>query len=115
MNAWRGWVRLVFLTTWTIVISSVGIFVSCGTVGPLVAPEDIGVNIKRQKDAQERERLEKEARLRKDQEEKGKPVPEREGVVDQPTKEEKAGEPNDLDQAADPAARPDGAILVPPR
>jgi hypothetical protein len=114
MNTWRGWVRLVFLTTLTMVIGSVGVFVGCGTVGPLVAPEDIGVNIKRQKDAQERERLEKEARLRKDQEEKEKPVPEQEDMAES-TKEEKAGEPIDLERTADPAARPDGAILVPPR
>ena len=83
--------------------------ISCGTVGPPVPPQDIGVNIKRQKDARERERLANEAGQRHEPKEKEKTL---EADLQEPVPPEQQAE---LVAPINPAIRPDTGIIIPSR
>jgi hypothetical protein len=80
---------------------------SCGTVGSPVAPEDVGVNVKRQKDSFEKAKQEQEALQPKEQDERALPIaPEAYVPLEQQV---------ELTAPIDPAIRPDSGILIPPR
>ncbi|MER3422010.1 MAG: hypothetical protein C4293_01025 [Nitrospiraceae bacterium] len=84
---------------WIILSLALLSLVGCGTVGPPVAPEDIGVEAKLRREKLEKERREKEA-------------PQAEKVP-----EEKAEEGVSLEQVPSPSVRPGGSgdVLIRPR
>ena len=94
-----------------------GWLVSCGTVGPIVAPQDIGVNVKRQKDLAEKERLQQETQHRKGSEESRPALPGPEVPTGQSMEEEQEEKPPPPlpGKIVDPSARPTGDVFVMPR
>ncbi|MGH7233007.1 MAG: hypothetical protein ACREJU_16855 [Nitrospiraceae bacterium] len=94
-----------------------GWLVACGTIGPAVAPETIGVNAKRQKDLEEQGRLQREAQQRREQPE-SRTSPPIAGAPAGPSPEaqQQGLEEGDFpEKITDPSARPSGDVQVRPR
>jgi hypothetical protein len=98
-------------------LGGTGWLVSCGTVGPIVPPENVGVNVKRQKDLAEQDRLQRQAQSRKEQEEGRPSLPAQEATTGRSTEEEQKEEisPPLPGKIVNPGARPTGDVFVMPR
>lgn len=107
-KAWYGWARCAGFSV-LLGLSGLGGLIGCGTIGPPVAPQDIGVNMKREKDRIAKEKMEKDILQSEDQSKRGSPSHDIPGgpISGEQILEEEA--------PINPGIRPDSGVLVRPR